>query len=409
VFDAADLAVNDTDVEGDPLTVTAVSNAVNGTVSLVGGQITFTPDANFNGAASFDYTVSDGDLTDTVTVNVTVTAVNDAPVLSDPTDISYTDTSATDNFTGVSGSLSAADLDGDSLSYSLTGSVIDNSLAGFGVSVTSTYGKMYLNTSTGAYYFEPNDAAINGLSAGSNPTADFQFTASDGALSSNTQTLTVQLTGANEAATTPTAPPVYTGTGDPNDFDGLGDPDGENLSSTATNGADTLYGGAGNDTINGGGGDDIIYGGSGNDGIDGVGDEDTLYGGSGNDTISGGNFDDTIIGGYGADALNGNNGADTFVYLSTLDTGDTISGFKQGGDADKIDLSGIDANTALANDQAFGSVVNINAVQANSVTWYYDSVSNVTRVWADVNGDTTADLQITLSGNVSLSSGDFIL
>ncbi len=60
---AATLLANDTDLDGDTLTVTAVGTAVNGTVSLVSGVVTFTPAANYTGAASFEYTVSDGALT----------------------------------------------------------------------------------------------------------------------------------------------------------------------------------------------------------------------------------------------------------------------------------------------------------------------------------------------------------
>lgn len=68
----ADLLANDTDANGDPLTVTAVSNAMNGTVSLDNGTVTFTPDIGFEGQASFDYTVSDGTDTDTGSVTVDV-------------------------------------------------------------------------------------------------------------------------------------------------------------------------------------------------------------------------------------------------------------------------------------------------------------------------------------------------
>ncbi|MDV7214218.1 Ig-like domain-containing protein, partial [Azotobacter beijerinckii] len=49
-------------------------------VTLVGGVVSFTPTANWNGTTSFTYTLSDGNGgTDTATVSVTVTPVNDAP------------------------------------------------------------------------------------------------------------------------------------------------------------------------------------------------------------------------------------------------------------------------------------------------------------------------------------------
>lgn len=67
-----ELLANDTDADaGDVLSVTAVSNPVNGTVVLAGNIATFTPAANFNGAASFEYTLSDG--IDTATGNVAIT------------------------------------------------------------------------------------------------------------------------------------------------------------------------------------------------------------------------------------------------------------------------------------------------------------------------------------------------
>jgi|GEM_PF-2319857 len=76
------LTSNDTDPETDTLTITGVSNFVNGTASVTGGVVTFTPAANYVGAASFDYTVSDGNgNTDTATASLNVTAVNDSPVL----------------------------------------------------------------------------------------------------------------------------------------------------------------------------------------------------------------------------------------------------------------------------------------------------------------------------------------
>ncbi|MCE3001940.1 MAG: Ig-like domain-containing protein, partial [Xanthomonadaceae bacterium] len=75
-----DVVANDTDVEGNTLVVSAVTQGANGAVTFSGGSVTYTPSANFNGADTFDYTVSDGNGgTDIGTVTVTVTAVNDPP------------------------------------------------------------------------------------------------------------------------------------------------------------------------------------------------------------------------------------------------------------------------------------------------------------------------------------------
>ncbi|MCI4433655.1 MAG: carboxypeptidase regulatory-like domain-containing protein, partial [Nitrosopumilus sp.] len=85
------LTANDYDADGDSLSVTAVSNPVNGAVSLSSGSITFTPNANFAGIASFDYTLFDGALFDTGLVTVTVSSVNDAPTISSSTPVTVTE------------------------------------------------------------------------------------------------------------------------------------------------------------------------------------------------------------------------------------------------------------------------------------------------------------------------------
>ena len=77
----ADLLAKASDGDGDPLTVTGIASASHGTAALDGhGHVVFTPDADFNGQASFTYLLSDGFETTPVTVTVTVTPVNDAPV-----------------------------------------------------------------------------------------------------------------------------------------------------------------------------------------------------------------------------------------------------------------------------------------------------------------------------------------
>ena len=80
----ADLTGNDTDLDGDSLTISAVSNAVNGTVRIEGSEVIFTPGAGYTGSASFDYTVSDGNGgSHTASVSLTVRAPNIAPVAAD--------------------------------------------------------------------------------------------------------------------------------------------------------------------------------------------------------------------------------------------------------------------------------------------------------------------------------------
>ncbi|VEP18082.1 hypothetical protein H1P_690002 [Hyella patelloides LEGE 07179] len=73
---AIDVLANDSDPDGDSLTVTGANNAVNGTVNLEGNNITFNPNPGFVGNGSFQYTINDGSGgTDVAVVNVTVEAV----------------------------------------------------------------------------------------------------------------------------------------------------------------------------------------------------------------------------------------------------------------------------------------------------------------------------------------------
>lgn len=82
--DPAGVLLNDTDEDGDALTSTLVTPANDGVVTLNDdGSFTYVPDADFNGVDTFFYEVSDGELTDSAAVTITVNAVNDPPVAVD--------------------------------------------------------------------------------------------------------------------------------------------------------------------------------------------------------------------------------------------------------------------------------------------------------------------------------------
>ncbi|RLD40936.1 MAG: hypothetical protein DRI88_13085, partial [Bacteroidetes bacterium] len=83
---AESLLANDTDADGDTLSITEVTatDDTHGTVSLdADGNVVFTPETNYNGESSFNYTVSDGQGgSDTATITLNVESVNDTPVIT---------------------------------------------------------------------------------------------------------------------------------------------------------------------------------------------------------------------------------------------------------------------------------------------------------------------------------------
>ncbi|EOC6596818.1 tandem-95 repeat protein [Vibrio parahaemolyticus] len=107
-----DVLVNDSDVEGDVLSIQSASvPSEQGSVGIVDGKLVFTPAENFNGEATITYIVTDGDLTDEANVTVTVTPVNDSPVAVDDTVSTQEDTVVT-----IDVLPNDSDVDGDKLS-----------------------------------------------------------------------------------------------------------------------------------------------------------------------------------------------------------------------------------------------------------------------------------------------------
>ncbi|MBS9848501.1 tandem-95 repeat protein, partial [Vibrio alginolyticus] len=119
-----DVLPNDTDIDGDTLSIESASvPETQGTVEIVDGKLVFTPAENFHGDAEITYTVTDGSLTDQATVNVTVNAVNDTPVVES----SIADQTLAEDFTPYSIDLNTAFSDVDNVDGDLTFSVSGNS------------------------------------------------------------------------------------------------------------------------------------------------------------------------------------------------------------------------------------------------------------------------------------------
>lgn len=122
---------NDSDPDGDTLTITATTAPANGTATISGSSVLYTPRAGFTGSDSFTYTISDGALTATAAVNITVRI---APPVANP------DTASTVRGTPVSFNVLSNDSDpaGEALSLVALGTP-SNGSASFTADGVVTY------------------------------------------------------------------------------------------------------------------------------------------------------------------------------------------------------------------------------------------------------------------------------
>lgn len=167
-----DVLANDSDDDGDGLSIQAVSNPPHGTtVITVDDKVEYTPDENYNGSDSFTYTVSDGKGgEDTATCNITVNAVNDPPDARD-------DSATTNEDVAVTIDVLANDIevDGDTLSVQLASS--------------PSLGSAVVN-GDGTITFTPN--------ANANGSDSFAYTLSDGQGSPDTANVSLTIHAVND-------------------------------------------------------------------------------------------------------------------------------------------------------------------------------------------------------------------
>jgi hypothetical protein len=134
--------LNDSDVDGDTLTITSVS-PTNGTASISGTNVVFTPATNFVGTATIGYTINDGNGgTATALITVTVTAVNDAPVAVNDFANTVEDVSVT-----IKPLLNDSDVDGDTLTIT-TVSPTNGTASISGTNVVFTPATNFVGTAT---------------------------------------------------------------------------------------------------------------------------------------------------------------------------------------------------------------------------------------------------------------------
>jgi Ca2+-binding RTX toxin-like protein len=200
---------------------------------------------------------------------------------------------------------------------------------------------------------------------------------------------------------------------------------GDDILTTLVNEAEAVNvtGGAGNDSLTGGGAADTLVGGSGNDDLTGNAGADSLSGGAGRDLILGGagndivNGDDNadiIVGGAGADNLTGGAGPDVFGIYAQADskTGsvDTITDFTTGSDRIYIKTAAITSGTVVLK----GAASSFDTAQAMLTAADADGkgavfVTDTSTLWVDANNDGTLnanDIQIHLPGVTALTKSD---
>ncbi|MDW3177205.1 MAG: Ig-like domain-containing protein [Acidimicrobiia bacterium] len=212
------VTANDTDVDNpvDATSVAIVTDVTNGTLTNNNdGTFDYTPDLNHNGTDTFTYTITDGALTsNTATVTLTISPDNDAPVAADDSGVDFT---VLEDGSFTTGNVTANDTD------------VDNPVDATSVAiVTDVTNGTLTNNNDGTFDYTP-DLNHNG-------TDTFTYTITDGALTSNTATVTLTITPDNDA-------PVVT---DPGDQAGIsGEPFSLQIVGSDVDSATVTYGATG--------------------------------------------------------------------------------------------------------------------------------------------------------------------
>jgi len=170
---AVEIILAGTDAEGDTLTYTVVDQPSNGTLTGAVPNLTYTPNADYNGNDSFTFKVNDGTVdSEPATVSITVTAVNDPPVAT-------AQSVTTNQDTEIAITLAGTDTDNDTLTHTVVDQPTNGVLSGTAPNLTYT----------------PN-ADYNGADS-------FTFKVNDGTVDSNTAIVSITVTAVND-------PPVAT-------------------------------------------------------------------------------------------------------------------------------------------------------------------------------------------------------
>ena len=166
---ATPIVLTATDVEGSPLSYSVLTSPAHGVLTGTGANLTYTPNANYNGSDGFTFKVNDGDLdSNAATVSITVTAVNDAPV-ANALNLS------TDEDTAKAVVLTGTDIEGDPLVFTILRGPTSGTLSGTAPNLAYTPNSNY------------------------NGSDSFTYRVNDGALDSNEATVSITVTAVNDS------------------------------------------------------------------------------------------------------------------------------------------------------------------------------------------------------------------
>jgi len=396
-----DLLSNDTDPDGDTLSIVSVSNAFGGTIAINNdsGNLEFSVQNGFNDTAYWQYTVTDGSFFSSAWVSFDVAGNNSAPVVATgllPVNV------LEDSLFAMDIPVSAfQDIDGDMLTYSVqlvdgsalpdwlgfegatfSGTPTNSDVGSLAIEVTASDGPASVATTFDLTISNTNDAPVLSLALVDQTGSEGQMV-SFGIPSGSFKdvdagdVLTYSATQSDGAALPAwlnfdAATQIFSGTPDVSDIgevnidvhatdlvgaiasdsftlDILNSVD-QPVSIVGTSAAEVFEGGSADDYISAKGGADQLYGYGGDDTLIGGGGRDQLYGGAGSDSLKGGNGSDQLHGGDGNDIYTGGKGNDSYYYVA-------------GGGYDKI-------NNASKNYATETDVLNLEGFASEDDVWF---------------------------------------
>ncbi len=151
--DSQFITLSGSDPDGDPITFAVVTPPAHGSLTGTAPQLTYTPDANYNGTDTFTYVANDGLVNSpAATVSITVNPVGDAPV-ANPQSVSTMFNQS------VAITLTGSDVDGDELYYLLVNLPTNGTISGLEPNIVYTPNSGFIGEDT--FTFKANDSLMD--------------------------------------------------------------------------------------------------------------------------------------------------------------------------------------------------------------------------------------------------------